>query len=191
MVEEPEMDDDMVLAATDRPVPLSVRRIDDDRVPEGMVGLGSFLDQRLIARCAVPTEVAAMIEEQELFEQPVQLVLAAREEAPGLQCRLFAVVEVPQQGEDEPREPWADSVPGAGFDQEDEEEAEPAQAMVFLGQIVRFERDRRHKESLALETADVLRRIVEGQAVDVVDKVIEDLMDGSDQDHGAQGPESA
>ncbi len=188
------MDDDMVLAATDRPVPLSVRRIDDDRVPEGLVGLGSFLDQRLIARCAVPTDVAAMIEEQELFEQPVQLVLAAREEAPGLQCRLFAVVEVPQGREDEPREPWADSVPGAGFDQEneeDEEDAEPAQAMVFLGQIIRFERDRRHKESLALETADVLRRIVEGQAVEVVDKVIEDLTNGSDHDPGEQGPASA
>lgn len=184
MEDEPEKDDDMVLAATDRPVPLTVRRIEDDRVPEGMVGLGSFLDQRLIARCAVPVDVAAMIEEQELFEHPVQLVLAAREEAPGLQCRLFAVVEVPPDREEEPREPWADSVPGAAYereaDAEVEGEPEPAQAMVFLGQIVRFDRDRKHRESLALETADVLRRIVEGQAVDVVDKVIEDLMDDSD-----------
>ena len=172
----------MVLAATDRPVPLQVRRIDDDRVPEGMVGLGSFLAERLIARCAVPSEVATMIEEQALFEQPVQLVLAAREETPGLQCRLFAVVEVPEESEDEPREPWADSVPGADYDRDEAADAEPSQAMVFLGQIVRFDKDRKHKESLALETADVLRRIVEGQAVEVVDKVLEDLMEGDVDD---------
>jgi hypothetical protein len=166
------MTDEVALAATDRPLHLEIRRIGDERVPEGMVGLGSFLEERLIARCAVPVDVAAMIEEQELFGKPVRLVLAGRAEDPGLQCRLFAVVEVPREEEGE-REPWADSVPGAGYDAQDE--AEATQAMVFLGQVVRFERDRKHRDNLALETADVLRRLVEGQAVEVIDKVLEDL----------------
>lgn len=171
------MSDEVALAATDQPLPVAVRRITDERVPEGMVGLGSFLEDRLIARCAVPADLAAMIEEQELFGQPVKLVLAARAADPGLQCRLFAVIDVPGAGEEAQREPWADSVPGAAFDAPDEEE--PTQAMVFLGQVVRFDKDRKHRDSLALEAVDILRRIVQGRAVEVVDKVLEDLL-GSD-----------
>ena len=172
---------DVVLAATDRPLPVGVRRIEDERVPEGMVGLASFLGDRLIARCAVPPEVAEYIEGKELFEQPVQLVLAAREEPPGLQCRLFAVVDVAQDGDDdEADEPWSASVPK--FEAEEEEALEgehgASQGMVFLGQIVRFSRDRKHPDSLALETADVLRTLVEGKAGEVVDRVLDDLLDG-------------
>src|SRR5262245_17324591 len=112
---------DVVLAATDRPLQLAVRRLQDERVPEGMIGLGSFLNERLIARCAVNEDTAAFMEEQHLFERPVHLVLAAAEGSPGLQCRLFAVVDVDPRSmnddddEDGP-EPWADSVPGAGFE---------------------------------------------------------------------------
>lgn len=176
---------DLVLAATDRPLPLAVRRIDDDRVPEGMVGLGSFLEDRLIARCAVPPEVMEFIETREVFTKPVQLVLAAKEEEPGLQCRLFAVVDVDaeaaQDGDDEgPEEPWKASVPS--FELEGEEPAEgdrPAQGMIFLGQIVRFARDRRHPDSLPLEAADVLRRLVEGRTSEVVDRALDDLLGGS------------
>ena len=43
-----------VLAATDQPVPIEVREIADDRVPDGMRCLGTFLDGNLVARCAVP-----------------------------------------------------------------------------------------------------------------------------------------
>src|SRR5262245_4470413 len=109
---------DVVLAATDRPVPLVVRRIEDERVPEGLIGIGSYLNESLIARCAVPPDVAGFIEEQNLFLEPVRLVLAATEDAPGLQCRLFALVDVDPDllGGEEEREPWADSVPGAGFE---------------------------------------------------------------------------
>jgi hypothetical protein len=147
-----------------------------------MVGLASFLGDRLIARCAVPPEVAEYIEGKELFEHPVQLVLAAREEPPGLQCRLFAVVEVAEDGddEDEPDEPWSASVPKFEPDEGDLTDPDQAgsQGMVFLGQIVRFSRDRKHPDSLALETADVLRTLVEGKAGEVVDRVIDDLLDG-------------
>lgn len=166
-------EEEVALAATDRPVPVTIQRIEDERVPAGLVGLASYLEQRMIARCAVPEEVADLIAERGLFDQPVQLVLAARAEDPGLQCRLFAIVDM-AEGEDGEREPWADSVPGAGF--EAEGEGEPSQAMVFLGQVVRFRSDRKHPDDLALETADVLRRIVEGQAVEVVDKVLRDLL---------------
>jgi hypothetical protein len=186
---------DVVLAATDRPVPLVVKRIEDERVPEGLIGMGSYLNEALIARCAVPPDVAGFIEEQNLFLEPVRLVLAATEDEPGLQCRLFALVDVDPEllgGEDEEREPWADSVPGAGFEPAEEgeppieggdlsadvesDDGNPAQGMIFLGQIVRFDRDRRHPDSLALEAADVLRRIVDGQTTETIDRVLDDLL---------------
>lgn len=173
---------DVVLAATDRALPVAVRPIEDERVPDGMVGLASYLGERLIARCAVAPEVAEFIETRQLFQEPVQLVLAAREEPPGLQCRLFAVVEVTPDGGDEtePDEPWAASVPKfeAEAGEDGEESGPEGQGMIFLGQIVRFAKDRKHPDDLALETADVLRTLVEGRAGEVVDRLLDNLLDG-------------
>ncbi|MBM4187708.1 MAG: hypothetical protein FJ206_10390 [Gemmatimonadetes bacterium] len=173
---------DLVLAATDRPLPIEVRRIEDDRVPDGLVGLGSYLQGRLIARCALSDDIATFLETRRIFAEPVQLLLAAREEPPGLQCRLFAVVAVEMPEEAEPEDPWAASVPGAGYEAAVSEtggpDLPPGQGMVFLGQIVRFARDRRHPESLGLEAADVLRRLVEGTTSEPVDRALEDLLGG-------------
>lgn len=172
---------DLILAATDRPLPIEVRPIEDDRVPEGMLGLGTYLEDRLIARCAVPPEVFEFVEANGIFAEPVPLVLAAQEESPGLQCRLFAVVRVVAEAEagEEP-EPWATSVPGSTYEaeQSDGETDEPKQGMIFLGQIVRFARDRVHPDNLGLEAADVLRKLVEGRTSEVVDRALDDLLNG-------------
>jgi hypothetical protein len=208
-----------VLAATDQPVPLVVREVADDRVPEGMTCLGTFLDGTLVARCAVPPEAVEFFAEQKLFDEPRQLVLAAREEEPGLRCELYALVPMPERempvSEEEPEEPWLSSVPSyedalARADEEDEDDLDDEEldeddlddedleeddddddvlaalhgahadgrpmAAVLLGQIVRFQRDRKHPDSLPLETVDVLARIVSGRVVEVVDKVLEDLL---------------
>jgi hypothetical protein len=190
----------VALAATDRPLPLRLQSIEDERAPDGMACIGSFLGPKLVARCVVPPDAAAFLLERGLFTQPVRLALAAREEPPGLQCQLFALVELPpdffagnEEG-DEPA-PWADSVPGASYDRErsegqggeegeaptegDEDAEEQRQAAVFLGQIIRFDKDRRHPGDLALETMDVLRTIVQGDVSEVVDKVLEDLLGGA------------
>jgi len=188
----------VALAATDRPLPLRLEPIDDERAPDGMSCIGSFLGPKLVARCVVPPDAAAFLLERGLFTQPVRLALAAREEPPGLQCQLFALVELPSDffaGEEgEAESPWADSVPGAAYDREisgeppprespkEPEEADSEdeqQAAVFLGQIIRFDKDRRHPGDLALETMDVLRTIVQGDVSEVVDKVLEDLLGGA------------
>ncbi len=64
------------------------------------------------------------------------------------------------------------------LDDEDDETDDEGQPMaaVLLGQIVRFQRDRKHPDSLPLETVDILARIVSGRVVEVVDKVLEDLL---------------
>lgn len=200
----------MALAATDRPLPIRLASIEDERAPDGMSCIGSFLGPKLVARCVVPPDAAAFLLERGLFTNPVRLALAAREESPGLQCQLFALVELPgdffnnADDDEEAESPWADSVPGAAYDRavsddpadggedgaEDEgpsdaddageagEEAD-RQAAVFLGQIIRFEKDRKHPGDLALETMDVLRTIVQGDVSEVVDKVLEDLLGGA------------
>jgi hypothetical protein len=184
-----------VLAATDQPVALEVREVPDDRVPEGMTCLGTFLDGTLVARCAVPPGALEFFAEQGLFAEPRQLVLSAREAEPGLRCELYALVPLPEGGmpsaEEEPEEPWAVSVPSfedamAAADAEDDDEDDDTDevtddegqpmAAILLGQIVRFQRDRKHPESLPLETVDILARIVSGRVVEVVDKVLEDLL---------------
>ena len=192
----------VALAATDRPLPLRLAPIEDDRAPDGMACIGSFLGPKLVARCVVPPDAAAFLLERGLFAQPVRLALAAREETPGLQCQLFALVELPAEffsndGDEEDDTPWADSVPGASYDRavhdapedpeaatgDDEEEDEgddnDRQAAVFLGQIIRFDKDRKHPADLALEAMDVLRTIVQGDVSEVVDKVLEDLLGGA------------
>jgi hypothetical protein len=176
-----------VLAATDDPVPIDVRQIDDDRVPEGMLCLGTFLDGQLVARCAVPPDAMEFLTRHQMFSAPRQLVLTAREEEPGLRCELYALVPMPREtdidGEGgDAAEPWAASVPSSQYEREMEgkgnkeyEDAAPV-AAVLLGQIVRFQKDRKHPESLPLETVDVLAKIVSGRVVEVVDKVLEDLL---------------
>jgi hypothetical protein len=177
-----------VLAATDRPVPIEVREIPDDRVPEGMSCLGTFLDSKLVARCVVPPGAAAYFDKYSVFGEPRQLVLAAREEDPGLQCELYAIVPLPPEpmsddDEGEP-EPWAASVPSSQYervvaeDREPDESGDRPMAAVLLGSIVRFQKDRKHPDSLPLETMDVLAKIVSGRVVEAVDKVLEDLLGG-------------
>src|ERR1041384_3037878 len=93
------------LAATDRPLPVRlaalpapapprpvrIAAIEDERAPEGMACIGSFLGPRLVARCVLPPDAAAFLLDPGLFAQPGRLALAAREESPGLQCQLFAL----------------------------------------------------------------------------------------------------
>ena len=167
-----------VLAATDRP-------ISDDRVPAGMSCLGTFLDSTLVARCVVPPGAGAYFDKHAVFGEPRQLVLAAREEEPGLQCELYAIVPLPPEPmteeDDDESEPWASSVPSSRYEQVVADNAanasgERPMAAVLLGSIIRFQKDRKHPDSLPLETMDVLAKIVSGRVVEAVDKVLEDLL---------------
>jgi hypothetical protein len=172
------------LAATEGPVELSVALVDDERTPEGMVCMGTYRNGRLVARCALPPEAWDQVHGHHLFDQPVPVVLVAREAPPGLQCQLFAMVTLPPELQLElegEAEPWAASVPGSGYEAaaqpEDGADDQPV-APIPLGNIVRFSRDRVHPHSLPLEAADILRKIIEGKAVEVIDRALEDLLGG-------------
>jgi len=174
------------IAATAEPVQLTVRLVEDDRVPAEMVCMGTYRNGRLVARSVLSPEAWAQILEHRLFEEPLQVVLVARVAPPGLQCQLFAMVPLPQDEPDEPQEPWAASVPSSSYeaslDEASTEDSDPRVAPVPLGNIVRYQRDRVHPESLPLETADILKKIVEGEASEVVDRALADLLGVDDEE---------
>jgi len=187
----------VALAGTEVPVVIRVVPIADDRAPTGTICLGTFIDERLVARCVVPPELHERLEAHSVFGAPVRLVLSARQAPPGLQCQLFALTPLPpgvlrDSDDEDEAEPWSASVPSSNYEREVEamEHAEAGQpvAVIPLGQIVRFEQDLQHPEDLAIEAADVLGRIVQGNVVEVVDKVLEDLL-GTDDDADEDEPE--
>jgi hypothetical protein len=175
------------IAATAEPVQLQVGLIEDDRVPAEMVCMGTYRNGRLVARSVMTPEAWAQIQEHGFFEQPLQVVLVARVAPPGLQCQLFAMVPLPDDEAGEPDEPWSASVPSSSYEasvSDDSESEEPQVAPVPLGNIVRYQRDRVHPESLPLETADVLKKIIEGDASEVIDRALADLLglDGGEKE---------
>ncbi len=180
--EQPAKEGSVAFVMTDRPVPLSVTPIEDDRTPDGMTCLGTSLSGHMVARCVVPPEVAEFIAARGIFVEPVRLALAAQEAPPGLQCRLFALVTVPAEVDEDEPEPWAASVPSSDYDRvvraasEAETGGGDQQAAVLLGHIIRFARDRRHPGDLALEAGDILATIVAGRVSEVVDRALEDLL---------------
>jgi hypothetical protein len=174
------------IAATAEPVQLEVSLIQDDRVPAEMVCMGTYRNGRLVARSVMSPEAWEQIQAHGFFNEPLQVVLVARVAPPGLQCQLFAMVPLPEEAE-EPEEPWSASVPSSSYEaslaDEAAESEDPEVAPVPLGNIVRYQRDRVHPESLPLETADILKKIIEGEAAEVVDRALADLLglDGGDE----------
>ncbi len=168
------------IAATAEPVQLQVSLIADDRVPAEMVCMGTYRNGRLVARSVMTPEAWAQIQEHGFFEQPLQVVLVARVAPPGLQCQLFAMVPLPDEETEEPDEPWSASVPSSSYEasvSDDSSDSEDAQvAPVPLGNVVRYQRDRVHPDSLPMETADILKKIIEGDTSEVIDRALADLL---------------
>lgn len=195
-----------VLVATSAPVLVRVEPVDDERTPEGSVCLGTFIGERLVGRRVAPTEALEELREFHLFDEPVHLGLVAYEDAPGLQCRLLALLpaerfplsdesEDSEEAEEEESEPWRASVPAPAFEVEAEHPPRPegetpsledgAAVPVYLGNIVRLSRDRKHPDDLAEEARDVLLTVLTGPVSEVVDRLLEELLDGDGPPEGA------
>jgi hypothetical protein len=184
-----------VFITTRQPIDLTVSRLDDPRAPDSSA-LAAYIDGRMVARSAMPPEAIERLIDLNLFEVPVPLGLFAYEEAPGLQCRLFALVpRASLEADAHSAEPWKASVPSyeamrdaeddltdddSDDDEDDEEgddDASPYET-VLLGHIVRFDKDRKHPDDLAAEAVDILQRIIHGAEPlqDADKKAIDDLL---------------
>ncbi len=181
-----------VFVTTRQPIALVVSRLDDPRAPESSA-LAAYIDGRMVARSAMPPEAIERLVDLKLFEEPVALGLFAYEEAPGLQCRLFALVpRASLEADAHTAEPWKASVPSYeamrdadddmddddGDDEDDDGDNESPYETILLGHIVRFAKDRKYPENLAEEAVDILQRIIHGaQPLEDADqKAIDDLL---------------
>ena len=181
-----------VFVTTREPIALTVTQVDDPRAPDSSA-LAAYIDGRLVARSAMPPEAIARLVGLKLFEEPVALGLFAYEEAPGLQCRLFALVpRAALEADAHASEPWKASVPNYeamrdadhdddddGDDEGDEDgDRESPYETILLGHIVRFAKDRKHPDNLAEEAVDILQRIIHGaeSLEDADQKAIDDLL---------------
>lgn len=173
-------DDGVTVSTT--PVPLTLRALEDDRVPTGQAGLGAYLGDRLIARNTFPTDFVAKLPLDELFANPVPLLFHAALGGPGIQGTLYALVPsepLEEEAGEEEEEPWAASVPRFEDAIEDESDSEEQRAMFPLGILVRVARDRKFPDDLALEAGDLLHAVLTGESSEVIDRVLEDLLDDS------------
>jgi hypothetical protein len=176
---------------TREPIALAVSRLDDPRAPESSA-LAAYIDGRMVARSAMPPEAIERLVDLKLFEEPVALGLFAYEDAPGLQCRLFALVPRASLGSDaHSSEPWKASVPSYEAmrdadddmdddmdDDDDDGDEESPYETILLGHIVRFAKDRKYPDNLAEEAVDILSRIIHGAEPleDADRKAIDDLL---------------
>jgi hypothetical protein len=173
--------DEHVLVGTASPLRLDVRPIDHHLTPDGTVCIGTFLDGRPIGRCAIPSDSVDDFLEMDFFDGPVSLALNVRKGGPGVEGSLLALVPMDRGGADEDgetEEPWRASIPGADYGTEDDAIEPPQEGQlvgIFLGEVVRFEDDRKSGDSLLREAADMLAALIRGQVGSVVDRVIEDL----------------
>jgi hypothetical protein len=173
-----------VFVTTREPIKLVVSHLDDPRAPESSA-LAAYIDGRLVARCAMPAEAIDRLIALRLFDAPLPVGLFAYEEAPGLQCRLFALVPREQlEAAAHEHEPWKASVPSyeasaTTSDDEDDDSETPPYETILLGHIVRFATDRKHPDDLAAEAVDVLQKILTGgdPLHDADQRAIDDLLD--------------
>ncbi|HEY0931387.1 MAG TPA: hypothetical protein VGE27_15810 [Gemmatimonas sp.] len=178
-----------VFVTTREPVTVTIDRLDDPRAPDSSA-LAAYIDGRLVARSAMPVEAIQRLIDLRLFDEAVPLGLFAYEEAPGLQCRLFALVpRTLLEAGAHAAEPWKASVPSYEStlnsddrddedDDEDDDDEESPFETILLGHIVRFDKDRKHPDDLAEEAVDILQRIIHGaQSLEDADKkAIDDLL---------------
>lgn len=171
-----------VLVGTASPVRLEVRPVEHHLTPSGTICIGTFHDGHAIGRCAIPEESVGEFLEMDLFKRPVSLALNVRRGGPGVEGSLLALVPMEAPEDDEEDEPWKASVPGSGYEEaaRGSEGKEDRQLVgIFLGQVVRFEEDRRNPGNLLREAADMLAGVIRGQVGSVVDRVLQDLTDTS------------
>lgn len=187
----------IVVSTAESEVHFAIR--DEVAVPEGMVCLGAYLGERLIAQDARPPQVAERL--VEYGGGLAKLVYATAPDGVGLTGYLYALL--PAEGlrdllagldeeDDEEDAPWSESarayesavedeLEDEDLDEEvedeegdDEDEEGEAQVLVPLGAIKRVYRS--HPDSVEAEAADVLAHIVAGEVTTVDAQTVEQFL---------------
>ena len=161
----------------------------------------------LLAVNAYPAQLVDAFLASDAFGEPVIVVGAAWEEEGGVRGELSALLperamqaiqdSVSPEGEedDDESEPWAASASLRGTsyeevvdsedddddaesdDDEDDDDSEPHFPLV-IGAVLRFPENRKFPDDFEMEVDDLMRSILEGQAMDAAEKRIDNLLGG-------------
>ena len=181
----------IVRIITATPIALRLVATTHPRQPEGHTVFrtlgaldGDLSDESpVLAQGSLPSSAFDAVQREELFRDPVPLILTAREDDNGLRATLAAIVsaEAMQRIERAQRaadEPWLASLeeePDVGTSPDDE--SEEAQAVPFLlGVVLRFPEDRKYPGDLEHEAVDLLGTLLSGGAMDADRKRVENLL---------------
>lgn len=175
-----------VVVASAEPLRLRTSRVEHPSIPEGALGLGTYVEGKLIGRQPItPESVDAY---RALLAVPRRLVYVAFEQDDGsVEGQLSAMIPPSEAArfqrsakEDDEEEPWKESVPsfeakmaehGDGADEIDDTEQV---ALLPLGKVVRLAA-RRTRSDLAAEAADVLRSVVREGTLEIVDQFLDTI----------------
>ena len=190
---------DGVIVVSTAETPLHFALRDDVAVAEGLVCLGAYLGERLIAQDARPAPVAERL--IAYGGGAARLVYATAPDGAGLSGYLYALL--PAEGlaellsgmtaddEDDEEEPWTEAARAyeAAVDDDDDEDEEEdedeaddeeeegeSQVLIPLGAIKRVYRS--HPDSVEAEAADVLAHIVAGDVTTVDAQTVEQFLKG-------------
>lgn len=170
------------MVASAEALPLRTREVEHPSIPEGAVGLGTYIRGHLVGRQAMAAETVPAY--RQLLHTPRRLAYIAHEKEDGsVEGRLAALIRPSEvrelnAGDDADQdEPWKASVPSwkdAGPPSEDIDD-ERHVAVLPLGVVVRMAQLRTHPDDLAAEAADVLRSVVTEGPVEIVDQFLDTI----------------
>ena len=181
----------IVRIITATPIALRLVATTHPRQPEGHTVFrtlgaldGDLSDESpVLAQGSLPSSAFDAVQREELFRDPVPLILTAREDDNGLRATLAAIVsanamqriERAQRAADEPWLASLEEEPDVGTSPDDE--SEEAQAVPFLlGVVLRFPEDRKYPGDLEHEAVDLLGTLLSGGAMDADRKRVENLL---------------
>ena len=150
----------------------------------------------LLAVNAYPAQLVDAFFASDAFGEPVIVVGAAWEEDGGVRGELSvllpqrameAIQESVGEGEEDEKEPWAASASPAGKSYEEavgaaendgDDENPESHFPLVIGAVLRFPENRKFQDDFELEVDDLMRAILEGQAMDAGEKRIDNLLGG-------------
>ncbi|MEO7962277.1 MAG: hypothetical protein ABIT38_00035 [Gemmatimonadaceae bacterium] len=178
----------VVRIITASPVALRLVPTPHSRQPEGHTVFrtlgaldGNLTDSSpVLAQGSLPTATFEAVLSQELFRDPVPLLLTAQADGDGLRATLAAIVstesmqriERAQRAADEPWLASLEEEPRVGDSLAEEQQAVP----FLLGVVLRFPEDRKFPSDLEHEAVDLLGTLLSGGAMDADRKRVENLL---------------
>lgn len=195
-----------VFMASRQKLPLRGEVAREGPVPDGALPVDVFRRDSGARLGQFAAEPESMDRLKELLDRPRRIGLGCQPEAPGLIGHLVVLIPAsdlqdlfggsgPGGGGEsigEPREEWRASVPeppdlggpdaGEAGDGAESSEEGMRYGALHLGNVVRFDADRKHRDDFVAEVRDLFRSALEGDLPSVAERLMDELPSSSRDD---------